>query len=89
MSKPPVNVIRFGLIKACIWKNQTGSGDRYTITVVRLYKNGDIWKESTRFGRDDLLLVAKVCDQAHTWIYQQTAAESADRQTVAQPAASV
>ena len=78
---------RFGLLKACIWKNHTGSGDRYTITVVRLFKNGDVWKESTRFGRDDLLLVAKVCDQAHTWIHQQTAGESADRQTAGNPAA--
>jgi len=72
MSKPPAAVIRYGLIKACVWKNHTSSGDRYTITVVRLFKTGDVWKESTRFGRDDLLLVAKACDQAHSWIYQQT-----------------
>ena len=75
MSKPPATVIRFGLIKACVWKNRTNSGDRYTITIVRLYKNGDVWKESTRFGRDDLLLVAKACDQAHSWIYQQAVGE--------------
>ena len=71
MSKGPVHVIRFGLIKVCIWKNHTAVGDRYTITVVRLFKNGDIWKESSRFGRDDLPLVAKACDLAHTWVYQE------------------
>ena len=68
MAKAPAHVIRFGLIKASIWINQTRVGDRYTVTVVRLYKNGDHWTESTRFGRDDLLLVAKVCDLAHTWV---------------------
>ena len=67
--KPPAHVIRFGLIKGSIWRNQTRVGERYTVTVVRLFKNGDHWTESTRFGRDDLPLVAKVCDLAHTWIY--------------------
>ena len=68
MSRAPVNEIRLGLIKASIWKNQTKSGERHNVTVVRLYKNGETWKESGHFGRDDLLLVAKVMDLAHTWI---------------------
>ena len=72
MSKAPAHVIRFGLIKGSIWKNQTRAGERYTITVVRLFKNGDHWTESTRFGRDDLPLVAKVCDLTHTWVFQNS-----------------
>lgn len=67
--KQPVFEIRFGLIKASIWKNQTRSGTRHNVTVTRLYRNGDVWKESTHYGRDDLLVVAKVLDLAHTWIY--------------------
>lgn len=73
----PAHTIRYGLIKASIWRNQTKSGERHSVTIVRLYKNGDVWKESTRFGRDDLPLIAKVSDQAHTWIYQQ--ANGSDR----------
>ena len=68
MSKP-IHIVRFGMIKASIWRNQTKCGERHTISIVRLYRNGDVWKESTRFGRDDLQLVAKVADQVHTWIY--------------------
>lgn len=71
MSKAPVHTVRFGLIKASIWQNHTRSGDRHSITIVRLYKNGDNWVESTRFGRDDLLTVAKVSDLAHSWIFEQ------------------
>ena len=67
MSKP-VHEIRFGLIKAAIWHNMTRSGERYNVTLTRLYRNGDLWKESTHFGRDDLLVAAKVLDLAHTWI---------------------
>ena len=69
----PVHVIRFGYIKACIWRNQTKSGERHSVTIVRLYRNGDVWKESTRFGRDDLPLVVKVADLAHSWIYGEAA----------------
>lgn len=68
MSRTPIHEIRLGLIKASIWRNQTKSGERHNVTVARLYKNGDTWKESNHFGRDDLLLVAKVADMAHTWI---------------------
>ncbi len=71
MSKPPVHEIRLGLIKASIWRNQTKSGERHNVTVGRLYRNGDVWKESSHFGRDDLLLVAKVADLAHSWIMGQ------------------
>lgn len=68
MTKRPVQTLRIGLIKAAIWRNETKQGERHTITVARLYRNGDKWVESTRFGRDDLLTLAKVVDQAHTWI---------------------
>jgi len=74
----PAHTIRFGLIKASIWKNHTRSGDRHSVTIVRLYKNGDTWVESTRFGRDDLPLVTKVSDLAHTWIYEQPRSEKKD-----------
>lgn len=70
MSKPPVHQIRFGLIKASVWENNTKSGQRHRVSVVRLYKDGDVWKESSRFGRDDLPVAAKVLDLAHTWIFQ-------------------
>ena len=68
----PVHEIRLGLIKASIWRKKTRSGLRHTVGVVRLYRNGDRWQESTRFGRDDLPVVRLVLDDAHTWIYQNT-----------------
>ena len=71
MAKQPIHGIRFGYIKANIWFNQTKSGDRHNVTVIRLYRDGDLWRESQHFGRDDLLLLAKALDQAHTWIMQQ------------------
>ena len=67
----PAHEIRLGRIRATIWENDTQNGVRYNVTFQRIYKDGEEWKESVSFGRDDLLLVAKAADQAHTWIYEQ------------------
>jgi hypothetical protein len=68
----PVHEIRIGMMKARIWQKRTRSGLRYTVSVVRLFRNGDVWKESTRFGRDDIPLLRLVLDKAHGWIYCQS-----------------
>jgi hypothetical protein len=74
MSKQkPVHEIRLASVKAAIWENETPSGPRHNVTICRLYKDGEQWKQTESFGRDDLPLVAKVVDQAHTWIFEQSA----------------
>ena len=66
--------IRLGRIKATIWANATDKGTRFNVKFGRLYKDGTEWRTSDSFGREDLLLVAKVADLAHTWIYEQSSA---------------
>lgn len=67
MAKPALE-LRRGLIKVRIWQRKAKNGVRYSLTVVRLFRNGDQWKESTRLGRDDIPLVRLLLDQAYTWI---------------------
>lgn len=68
----PVRVIRLGRIRAAIWVNQTDNGSVYNTTFERLYKpeGEEQWKSSESFGTNDLLMLAKVADLAHTWIHQ-------------------
>ena len=66
----PVNTIRFGLIKDSISNNNITVGERHAVTVVRLFRDGDVWKESTRLGKDDLLVASKVLGQTHSWIIE-------------------
>jgi hypothetical protein len=68
----PAHQIRLGSIKAAIWANDTDKGVRHNTTLSRLYKDGEEWRSTESFGRDDLLLLAKVADQAHTWICDQS-----------------
>lgn len=75
----PVHEVRLGAIKAAIWKNDTEKGVRYNTTFSRLYKDGEEWKNTDSFGRDDLLVLAKVSDQAHTWIHEQAQEEQEEK----------
>lgn len=67
MSKPALE-LRRGLIKVRVWQRRSGRGTRFTLSIVRLYRNGDQWKESTRLGRDDIPLVRLVLDEAYMWM---------------------
>ena len=67
----PIHEVRLGAIKAAVWRNETESGVRYNATFSRLYKDGDQWASTESFGRDDLLVLAKVADQTHSWICTQ------------------
>jgi len=71
MSKrKPIDEIRIGSVKAAIWKNPTDNGDRFNVTFQRLYRDGEEWKSTGSFGREDLLRLAKLADHAHSRIYE-------------------
>jgi len=74
--KRPVQEVRMGSIRAAIWENETQNGTRFNVTVSRLYKDGDKWKDSNSFGRDDLPIVGKVVDRCHSWIFSANGATS-------------
>ena len=73
--KKPVHELRLGLIKAAIWENTVGDTLRYNVTFARIYKTETEWKTSDAFGREDLLVLAKVADQAHSWVCTATKAD--------------
>ena len=66
----PVHEIRLGRIRAAIWANEGEGRVWHSVTVSRLYKDRDEWKNSDSFSREDLPLVAKAVDKAHTWLYE-------------------
>lgn len=72
----PVHTIRYGTIKVAIWRNMVDVGNasmaRYNVTASRSYKDGDEqWHDTQSFGYDDLLILAKALNEAHTWIANQ------------------
>jgi hypothetical protein len=80
----PVKVVRIRDLRANIWANRLDGGAVvYNVTVDRLWREDDEindqgevtkrgeWKQSASFGKDDLLLLGKIADFAHTWIYRR------------------
>jgi hypothetical protein len=82
-ANPPVHTIRYGALRGAIWKREVDLGNNsrpmYSVTFTRSYKDGNDWKDSSSFGPDDLLTLAKIATDAHTFIYQNRSREGADQ----------
>ncbi|MCA9012140.1 MAG: hypothetical protein KDB01_20450 [Planctomycetaceae bacterium] len=71
MARPPIHEVRHGLIIAKIYRKKLKNILRYSVTIVRLFRNGDVWKESSRLGSADLLVAVWVLNKADSWIASQ------------------
>ena len=72
-SNLPVKTFRLGRTKAAVWENE-GEQKFYSVTFARTYVDDDNkYHDTDSFGRDDLPLVAKLADQAHTFIFERLA----------------
>jgi hypothetical protein len=75
----PLKTLRLGRIKAAIWEN--GSDERvfFNVTFARTYMDEEKrFRDTDSFGRDDLLLLAKLADHAHSFICEQQANSKPD-----------
>ena len=67
----PTATVRIGAVKAAIWENQAGDRTRYNVTFSKSYRDAEgQWKTTHSFGRNDLLVLAKVADQTHSRIVE-------------------
>lgn len=73
----PIHRIRLSTISAAIFKNENADGRVFfNAKFDRSYRDGEQWKHTKSFGRDDLLNLAKVADQVHSWIHEQQQANA-------------
>jgi len=73
----PAQTIRYGRLKATIWRQESDKCPWYCVVLARTYRDqAGNWQSSGSFGRDDLLLVAKLADQAHSWICREMARDA-------------
>ena len=68
-NQKPHAKVRIGAVKAAIWQNQAVDRTHYNVTFSKSYRDAEgQWKTTHSFGRNDLLVLAKVADQAHSRI---------------------
>jgi hypothetical protein len=75
----PAHKLRNGVLQVTIWRNFGDNGTWYSVIPSRGYKKGDEWKETDSLNADDLLPMAKLIDQAHSWIVEQQQADQKAR----------
>ena len=73
-SKLPAKTFRLGRIKAAVWENEADQKKFFNVTFARTYMDeARNFHDTDSYGRDDLPLVAKLSDQAHTFIFERLA----------------
>jgi hypothetical protein len=76
-TKKPAAKVNCFPVSAAIWRNSTPKGTFYSVTFERSYKDDSgKWQTSSTFNANDLLLLAKAADQAHSAIYSLRASDS-------------
>ena len=82
-NQKPHDEVRIGTVKAAIWRNDVADKTRYSVTFSRIYRDAEgQWKTTQSFGRNDLLVLAKVADRAHSRIVDLERTEDEAEQTV-------
>ena len=70
-NQKPHDEVRIGTVKAAIWQNEVAGKTRYSVTFSRIYRDAEgQWKTAQSFGRNELLVLAKVADRAHSRIFE-------------------
>ena len=79
VSTLPVQTFRLGRIKAAVWENETDNQPFYNVTFARTYMDAHKqFHDTDSFGRDDLPLVAKLANEAHSYIFGRLAESKQD-----------
>jgi len=81
-SAKPVKTFRLRGISASIFANSAKSDGRditfHKVSLQRAYKDGDEWKNTTSFGRDDLPVAKLLLEQAWQFILETEASRGKD-----------
>ncbi len=76
----PVQQFRLHGISGSVFENRSEQGTPYfKVTISRTYKDGDEFKTTTSFGRDDLPVVASIAYQAWLWIMERESQSRSDK----------
>lgn len=72
MKNRPVHEARFGRLKAAVWRQEGDKGPWYSVTLSRSYQDAKgQWQTTQSFGVRDLLEVAKLCNDCHSFIARE------------------
>jgi len=65
----PIHEIRQGLIAAKIYSRKLGGRLQFTVSLTRVFRNGEVWNESSRLGTEHLLTASWLLTEAYKWVH--------------------
>lgn len=71
MAAKTIHEVQIGLIKVSVFRTGRVGNVRYNFKLERLFRDGDVWRKSTRLCTDDLLVASKALDMAYEWTDEQ------------------
>jgi len=74
----PIHEVKLGSVRAAVWRDQANDKVRFNVSLSRSYKDGDKWKSSEYFGREDLPKVAVVVQKVYEWTFSAEATGSSN-----------
>ena len=81
-STKPVKVFRLRGVSASVFENHSKNSDRsvtfHKVSLQRTFKDGDEFKTTTSFGRDDLPVCVHVMQQAWAFILDAESKRTSD-----------
>ncbi len=81
-SQKPIHSLRYRGVSAAIFANETKIDGRtviyHKVALQRYYKDGDEWKVSNGFSRDDLPVAMLLLQQVYEWILSTEAKRGKD-----------
>lgn len=83
-SNKPAKVFRYRGISASVFLNPAESDDSnpwYKISIRRTYRQGDEFRSTHSFSRDDLPVVIVVAEQAYQYVLTAEAERSSEKST--------
>lgn len=78
-NQQPAHKIRHGAVSASIWLQETDKGPIFNVTFQRSYKEGEDWKNSNSFGKQNLLVLSLIAARAFEWISSQPRSAKRER----------
>ncbi len=77
----PTTKIRIGAISIAGWKHSSDKGDWMSYEMQRSYKDGDEWKNTSSFRRDDIPKMVLALNLAYEEAFQKDGDSEKDKET--------
>lgn len=69
MGDKPIKVFSYGGVKSSVWEKKKDGITFYSAKIVKVYKDGEEWKETNSYNANDIPKLSHVADKTFEFIF--------------------